>query len=494
MVSRFPTVKYVDYCFHPIHVKDDTKDILVPCGHCDGCLLHKANDWSMRLANEIEATPNSIFFTLTYNNKYLPKLLLVSEDVRNDGSVFRSFTSNHPGNIRFNSVGDVVRKDDIVVKGLYDCTPIKNCDVQCINYSSKADIQLWLKLLRKWLIINFNIDEVRQSRGLFRYYIISEVGPTTHRCHYHGILFPKERQFAQGLIECGLYQNWQMCDKDLFQQYTHYCSSGAASYVTNYTTGFSSLPVVYQENKEIRPFRLASKSPAIGFIDYDTTQICQDVSRAVIEYTRTVKRLGTKNVLKRSSNFMRSLFPKCYRYGTSTDARISFVYGCLLRPYGIHGFSFDSYTRLLRSKLHVSDYSAAFAAYKYVSSFKSSLNHYLFLLDSYYYRTGMDALKRQYEYIQSLDSPKDCVDWYLNFHDYVSKSLQGIGSYPLSFWYFLDGIGLSWNDSYDFLKQKSYLDLDKNKSLYMNEVKSIIQNSQKLPKFNELVGLQPHIV
>ena len=56
---------------------DENKDIIVPCGKCDGCRLHKANEWMLRVANEIESSTYSIFFTLTYSNKYLPCLYSV---------------------------------------------------------------------------------------------------------------------------------------------------------------------------------------------------------------------------------------------------------------------------------------------------------------------------------------------------------------------------------------------------------------------------------
>ena len=74
MASRYVSTPVVDYCFNPIRVFDDGKDIIVPCGKCDGCLLHKANEWSMRCGMEIEGSPATIFGSLTYSNKYYPKL------------------------------------------------------------------------------------------------------------------------------------------------------------------------------------------------------------------------------------------------------------------------------------------------------------------------------------------------------------------------------------------------------------------------------------
>ena len=37
MASRYPSIKVVDYCFNPRHVVDEDKDIIVPCGKCEGC-------------------------------------------------------------------------------------------------------------------------------------------------------------------------------------------------------------------------------------------------------------------------------------------------------------------------------------------------------------------------------------------------------------------------------------------------------------------------
>ena len=72
MASRYPSTKVLDYCFNPVRLNIDDSVVYVPCGKCDGCLLHKANEWSMRLGAEIEDNTLCIFFTLTYNNKYLP--------------------------------------------------------------------------------------------------------------------------------------------------------------------------------------------------------------------------------------------------------------------------------------------------------------------------------------------------------------------------------------------------------------------------------------
>ena len=135
MASRYAETKVVDYCYHPIRVRKDGVDIVVPCQKCDGCLLHKANEWSMRCGMEIEASPATIFGSLTYSNKYYPKLYPFVGSQFMDSS-YRSFfdfkdelpnsvakhldsvvwCSDHPENIRFNGVQDVLREDNLIVK------------------------------------------------------------------------------------------------------------------------------------------------------------------------------------------------------------------------------------------------------------------------------------------------------------------------------------------------------------------------------------------
>ena len=280
MGSRFASSQHLDYCYHPQKIVQDERIVYVPCGKCDGCLLHSANEWSQRVGNEIEGSLTSVFGTLTYNNHYLPTLVPVYDHTGN----ILLYHSDHDLNIRFNSVSDVKREDHIIINYPYSPIPIQDYfrdDV--INYASKRDIQLWLKLIRK--SINEYFDNYGQ-RNLFRYFIISEIGPTTYRGHFHFILFFQDTEIASFVLENALYENWQMCDETLFRKYTHYCDSGCRGYVTNYLTCKSNLPRIYRENKEVAPFRLASKAPAIGYICFDIRKIFEDVSIGNIEYDK----------------------------------------------------------------------------------------------------------------------------------------------------------------------------------------------------------------
>ena len=67
-------------CTNPIMVKGDGGYMMVPCGKCIGCKLDKAREWSVRIANEARMYSDSIFVTLTYDDKHLPE----------DGSIHKS--------------------------------------------------------------------------------------------------------------------------------------------------------------------------------------------------------------------------------------------------------------------------------------------------------------------------------------------------------------------------------------------------------------------
>lgn len=495
MASRYAQFQPVDYCYHPIHVfdKDLDKDIVVPCQKCDGCLLHKANEWSMRVGMEIENTPATVFCTLTYSNKYLPKLY-----PRQLGNEIVWF-SDHSENIRFNSVCDVRREDNIVLNRNYSPIDIKNWDNSgrpSIAYASKRDFQLWLKLVRKDLIdYGFYPNERIKQKGLFRYFIISEIGPETYRPHAHILIFAQSVEIGSYLLECSLYKNWKMCDEVRYADYAHFCDSGARGYVTQYLTSFSDLPRVYRENKEIGPFRLASKSPAIGFVEQDKTKVFQDVSRGVIKYTRPVVRLDSTPVLLYPKGFTSSLFPKCYRFAKVSDTRRFFVYSFLYRAVREFGYERCVFSSRLREIMHASDYLATCACYRYCIDFGSCPEHYYFLLDTYYYEVAMENLRTFYRSQESIDfvsDPERVFEYYYNIEQLILVDNVEFSR----FWYALCVFFQTLNlNVYDYMTRSVFLriknDIRRRTKVYCDEVSEIVSNMVKMPKYNELTGNSP---
>ena len=121
--------------------------IFAPCGKCIECVVERQNGYKLRLCYEARRWNHCFFFTLTYNNAALPKVL--------------------------NKVtGEVV------------------------STCCKDHVRSWIKVMRERYLRS------RGSRFDFRYFICSEYGSTdeyvddrgcvrkaTGRPHYHGIIF-----------------------------------------------------------------------------------------------------------------------------------------------------------------------------------------------------------------------------------------------------------------------------------------------------------------
>lgn len=60
-------------CISPRDVWHGSRHYEVPCMKCLPCLSSRRNDWTIRLLNEHKHSTGSVFLTLTYSPKYLPK-------------------------------------------------------------------------------------------------------------------------------------------------------------------------------------------------------------------------------------------------------------------------------------------------------------------------------------------------------------------------------------------------------------------------------------
>lgn len=73
--KAYDGVTIQDYCetFFGYRGRPPDEYIDVPCGTCFSCNRSRLNGWRIRLLSEVNRYPNSIFVTLTFNDKYLRK-------------------------------------------------------------------------------------------------------------------------------------------------------------------------------------------------------------------------------------------------------------------------------------------------------------------------------------------------------------------------------------------------------------------------------------
>lgn len=521
MASRLAETKVFDYCLNPIHVVDDSKDVVVPCGKCAGCLLHKSNDWSFRLQDEIQHSKYSVFFTLTYNNDYLPVLLRNVDYDSYTGLKKVYFTSNHIDNIRSTlkflpdgslSKVDKVRNDDIIVDYGYPTINPRNYSSvlkdRVIPYASKRDIQLYLKLLRRLLDEKFKQKAHEFKR--FRYFIISEYGETFYRPHYHGIIFFQDFEVSEYFAQFAVYACWQMCDKDRTLQYVQYCNSGTSGYLTQYVNSIGLLPKVYQDVKQIRPFRLSSKSCSVGYNWFDKAEVSEKFVSGNDRYFKSVPRLGSTYVFRFPSNYLSTQFPKCFEYGKRSYSRLLSVYGMVFYNLAylsnINARGYELYRDpkrvtqccvRLRKIMRSQDVNASLKCFRFCVEFGCTPSYFLYVLDLVWYRQAMHSLKHFYEYQQNL---ADRHEWlsiarmYQNFADVRNWLVLSDGSKFLAGKLFLESLSLDVADfdtynSYSLFNRKT-IDM----SRYEVELEDILNDMVKKPKYNTLVGISPDIV
>lgn len=489
MASRYPTTLSLSYCYDPVHVVKDNLDIYVPCGKCNGCLLHKSNVLSQAIGNEIDASLVSIFFTLTYSNKYLPKLYPIKSFF--DGNEYKfTWISDHDRNIRFDGVKDKVRDDHIIITGYYEPISVTNFfEYPCIPYLSKRDIQLFLKILRK-KIYEYN---PQFETPFFRYHIVGEIGPTTYRPHAHGVLCFQNLEISELVLQRFLYESWSMCDEDQLER--HFCDSGARGYVSQYITCTGDLPRVFRENKQIRPYRLQSKFPLFGSVAYDLETFFEDVFRGTIYYNKKLERLGSNVVVKYPQAYTRSVFPKCERFSELSISRLRTLYGCIWQQVRQFGLSVDSVFSRFRQSLKAMDYNAARRCYLVCEQLGIHPDTYLWYLDRYYYLDAMNSLRLEYQEQERLSSLSsflsiDVINHYSNVNNYVNSfTLSSLQEKTIRL--FLDGFGY---DLESFLGQKDAFHLLRPSEFYHNEVDDIVSNMVKTAKFNEITGDSPTIL
>lgn len=480
-MSRVPIYKSPNYCFFPRAIWRDGEQVLVPCGKCDGCLLHKSNKWSARLSADVNTNKYTLFFTLTYNNKYLPKLLPC---VGEYGLV--THVSNHKDNIYFNGVFDVCREDDIVLPDNLSNVKIQNCDFVGIPYVSKRDIQLYLKRLRKLLYEKFSY------RPVFRYFIIAEYGPTTFRPHYHGLAFFGEQKVAEYAKDYALFAAWQMCDKVRFDEYTTYAGSNAAGYVTQYITSIPDLPTCYGKSSPITPFRLSSKSPSIGYSSFDKASVAKQVGAGVIDYVREVSKIECEPISTYSADYIHTIYPKVFGYSKFSFNGLLRIYGSLFTLVRKFGYTYDAACGFLREFCKPQTWYGMRKCYSFCVENKVDPFVYVSFCDTYYYKSAMRSLREMYQ--RQIDNgwTIDTATEYVNISNLaLSYVSNGCPLYVDMFFTSL-GIYLSSSDvnyNHNIARSMVYK-TDKN---YMDNVTTIVKNSAKMPKYYEMVGLSPHI-
>lgn len=176
---------------------------LIQCGHCPACKLTSRSSWANRMEMELPYHKNAWFLTLTYDDENIP---------------YR-WTWN-------NMTGEIVTE----------------------NYSLRYDdIKSFWKRLRRYI----DYHKLGDSTKL-KYFASGEYGGTTHRPHYHAIVYDlpiktedlKEYKRKKGAV----YYNCEWIEKVWGMGYV--VISAATWNSMSYTAGYTAKKIYGKEGKE----------------------------------------------------------------------------------------------------------------------------------------------------------------------------------------------------------------------------------------------------
>ena len=379
-------------CEHPRLVTNRYTGELVQvnCGRCTACRSRKMQRWIAPLYREASCWKYSFFFTLTYNEQFLPKI-----------------------NLSYHHVEPQFKQD------FYDlCQQSKDfieLHKGCIPYCPSKDIQLFLKRLRE------NIFRATGQRCTFRYFIHSDYGSTLFRPHWHGIIFTSNDYVASN-IKSLVFQSWSLQNKSHTKRHTLGISEvepafAAAKYVSAYINAIDKLPAIYS----FRDFRVRSyhsSHPSIGSV-VKSLESVEDIVRNGLTKITVYSPVTFKwSKLPLEPSVVYRLFPRIPSYSSCKRSERLRIYQLLydvidLTPqyrrrellgiYRVNSF-FRDYISLNNSDLTISQlyekFDRVFYAYKRLfiqaQAFSLSVSDYDTLIEQYYTNRYRESLEKQF--------------------------------------------------------------------------------------------------
>lgn len=350
----------MQYCFSPKYVcKPGTNKVIsVPCGHCAGCLNHRAQEWQNRIEVELSQHRYNFFVTLTYDNDNVPVF-------HPDSDVYDWYMTDFQ---RSNLLEYLQKKEEISDYYLV------------LKY---VDIQNFIKRLRNY-VCSSKIG--RSWTKMLRYFCCGEYGPTTKRPHYHLLFFLDdewlcEERDGKSLFAEYVRKAWQNYDSvssertDKGRIDVQRVFGSAGRYVSGYVTSFANLPSLLRQ-APFHPFCVASKSPSLGSFRFDASQ-AEEVFRDGKDYLYNGDgSADKKNVdLYLWKSLKDTLFPKCYGFSNLSFEDRFVLYGIGRFPYrGSSFFEFKQYVFERKDTYFVQKLAEIFDDEKCIESFLHGLD------------------------------------------------------------------------------------------------------------------------
>lgn len=256
----------INRCAFPKLVNTPYGQRTVPCGKCLYCRKSHGRTMQQLIHNEMQDATCVQFFTLTYHQFFLPRIILNStgeEDfpysVPENASVFRfapdyqrrTFISQdkktqiYYPKTQTTETKTLTNKEYKISSHLsheYNSNSSSDIEENNIGILYTPDLQNFFKRLRKALNTSFNKD--------IRYFALAEYGGNHFRPHFHILIFT--RHFNATEIQNAVYDSWHYGNIDYAGEPSN--STAASNYVSQYVTSTVTTPLLLENISKTRTF------------------------------------------------------------------------------------------------------------------------------------------------------------------------------------------------------------------------------------------------
>lgn len=338
-------------CEHPkmIYNQYIKEEVLVSCGKCESCRSKQTSVWVSRMMQESKCWRFTFSLYLDYNDDYLPVFDLVDGYLKERQERFWKGRFEFKDNaFPVQEVEDLLKEGDEYERE-YFFNRLYN-DRLSIPHASVCDIQNFKKRLNR--IIQ---RECTGQYSNFRSCIAAELGPTTFRPHYHGILYIQDPAVASNL-ERYVYKAWSEVRDGVRYPFGH-CSvepdrGNTAEYISKYIKKPADLPLCYS-HPALSTFFLTSRRPPIGSLLESSAEVRQIFHGGSCERVATVKRGDVQSLdfVPLTKPFENRLFPKCPLFGSLSPLVRTRLYKSVITGKGLIP-DFESYLLYIYSITH----------------------------------------------------------------------------------------------------------------------------------------------
>jgi len=342
-------------CEHPRLIRNrySGEFLYVSCGTCAVCRNRKSAILQQRLTSEIEQHLYNFFFTLTYDDEFLPTAhfhvyhdcIAVLGVNRVKYNADRTYQSYYEEDFDYVSVPIEEVSDN-------EIDWLKRTSSHRHGIVNRHDVICFIKRLNIYFRRKYGI-----LQNAFRFFVASEYGPSTFRPHYHGVL-----STDQALVAKNLYAAICACWKNGYIDFSAINSSSKClSYITKYVSSDSCYPKIFG-TKISKPFVLYSRSPSLGFV-FPGSTTHKKIVNTILQHRGNGHDKGFLDFVSCLPLYVKSsLFPKCRKFSSQSLADLHRTYATCQQQHFPLTF------------LTVNDDVAEWTVYRSDSFFKDLLN------------------------------------------------------------------------------------------------------------------------